>query len=117
LKPSSSPDNFLLEIEEALQHQAKKRLAIFPIAVGSVNAQGQYKPAGGEVFDLSSFSKLPSPTSSDSPSETLSKLFTTNGWLPPFIIRNLTPFHSIYYYFRSSCLILIDLFSQISALT
>ena len=50
LTPSSRPDNFLLEMELAVRASRNNTMAIYPLLVGTVHADGSY-----QKFDPTTF--------------------------------------------------------------
>jgi hypothetical protein len=72
--PDGKADNFLLEMELALEAHSKRRMVIYPILVGS-EAAGVYQPLRLSALQLDSFPSHPSPTSQHAVRHTLSRLF------------------------------------------
>ncbi len=78
-------DNFLLEMELALQYNAERNMAIYPLLVGSqaLDEHGRkvFRPLSGDVFQLDGIPTTASPTSRASPHDTLKRLFKFQGLL------------------------------------
>eukprot|EP00040_Diaphanoeca_grandis_P017549 m.91691 g.91691 ORF g.91691 m.91691 type:complete len:1252 (+) comp26492_c1_seq1:389-4144(+) len=73
-------DNLLLEYETALKMYLKKQIAIYPLLVGEVDADGNYEKFSPSNFDVSRFPNGPSKTHSKGPvRETMRSLFKIQG--------------------------------------
>jgi hypothetical protein len=78
LTPDGKPDNFLLEMELALEANRKGRMAIYPLLVGS-EADGVFTQFRVSALKLDSFPDHRSPTSSHGIKTTLNHLFKFQG--------------------------------------
>jgi hypothetical protein len=78
LTPDGKPDNFLLEIELALEAFSKDRMAIYPLLVGA-DDNGVFTPFRVSSLNLETFPDHRSPTSQRTIKETLSLLFRLQG--------------------------------------
>jgi hypothetical protein len=61
LTPASRPDNFLLEMELALEYHRRGRMGIYPLLIGSKAENGAFAKFNTKVI-------TPSPSSCSSPS-------------------------------------------------
>jgi hypothetical protein len=81
ITPDGKQDNFLLEMELALEANRKGRMAIYPLLVGS-ETDGVYTRFQFSALNMESFPDHRSPTSQQSAKKTLSRLFKFQGvWL------------------------------------
>ena len=76
--PDGKPDNYLLEMELALEANRKGKMAIYPLLVGS-EADGVFTPFDGSTFRLDGFPSTASPTSRHAVKATLARLFKFQG--------------------------------------
>jgi hypothetical protein len=78
ITPDGKPDNFLLEMELALEAYGKGRMAIYPLLVGS-DADGIFTQFRVSALKLDSFPDHRSPTSQHSVKATLNQIFRFQG--------------------------------------
>jgi hypothetical protein len=78
ITPDGKQDNFLLEMELALEANRKGRMAIYPLLVGS-ETDGVFTPFRVSALKLDSFPDSRSPTSQSSVKATLNHLFKFQG--------------------------------------
>jgi hypothetical protein len=82
LTPTSRPDNYLIEMELAVKYNRKNQIAIYPLLVGTTQADGSYKKFDPNTFRLEGIPETKSPTSDASVKSTLQQLFKFQGiWL------------------------------------
>ena len=79
--PDGKPDNYLLEMELALEANNSGRMAIYPLLVGA-EKDGSFSSFDGSTFKLEGFPEHRSPTSRHPVKTTLSHLFKFQGiWM------------------------------------
>jgi hypothetical protein len=85
ITPNGKPDNFLLEMELALEANRKGRMAIYPLLVGS-ETDGVFARFDPSTFRLDGYPDSRSPTSRQTVKNTLASLFKFQGiWMESFM--------------------------------